>query len=581
MSYKPRDRTYSNNSDIVSSKTEIKNKMNISNIIDNINLDNLGTFYQKDETYFKKRIDRLNLKFYMETEKYLNNKEDIGKVTDNLFLILFKQISLYVEEVERLNHLLKEKNENEKSTKEKIEDLYRRDREKSSSNQMISNLRNANKNLEKKLNERTIVEEKNKQEINSLRRQLKFYKDKLQIELTMKKTNDNNMNNTLKSGLSNNNLTVNANKFLTTSNRTAAEDEESKEKLPLTKKQSLNEANPSMSSDLTSMTSQSFYKRVDISLSKPSVAKLNNSIEVEIVNVTKVNKKRNYSDNNANQKLQPKPASIEFNTDKYLNDMNKIRYNKSNTKTRLNELKSPIKTGVTLIKPNSGSNNKGVSITEKVNLGTLKTNNKTPSRQISINNNDSKKELNIIKSIKKSTTVKQGKNFYLFLDEIKSPSFISKFIPLEEIELSSLNPTGNNNNINTNTLLSNLSDSLKDDDIMGIFDEELRELNEFEAFLQKIKLDLKANDRYSSKNTKQIQINNTNLDNLSINSKYTTNLPLINNSSNHLSYTYHTKSKNNSYTNLAHPLPNVNLLNNSGGNNNNNNNTLIKNKIKK
>lgn len=61
----------------------------------------------KEEAYlsFRKKIDKLNIKFYIETERYLKNKSNQNqteKHNEFLFLILFKQISLYNEEVERL-----------------------------------------------------------------------------------------------------------------------------------------------------------------------------------------------------------------------------------------------------------------------------------------------------------------------------------------------------------------------------------------------------------------------------------------------------------------------------------------------
>src|SRR5690348_16828459 len=105
MSVRPRDRQ---NLEIVSNQ-EDKIRTNLSNIIDNINCNNLTRFYPKDESLFKKRIDKLNLKFYIETEKYLiqkNNNENVERIQDQLFIILFKQISLYIEEIERLNFLI-------------------------------------------------------------------------------------------------------------------------------------------------------------------------------------------------------------------------------------------------------------------------------------------------------------------------------------------------------------------------------------------------------------------------------------------------------------------------------------------
>ena len=73
MSVRPRDRSNPNHDNSQQSKHDDKTRMSLSNIIDNINLNNLSTFYPKDESIFKKRIDKLNLKFYLETEKYLAN----------------------------------------------------------------------------------------------------------------------------------------------------------------------------------------------------------------------------------------------------------------------------------------------------------------------------------------------------------------------------------------------------------------------------------------------------------------------------------------------------------------------------
>ena len=46
----------------------------ISNLLDNLNKNSLNLFYQNSTSIFKKKIDELNLKFYLETEKYLSNK---------------------------------------------------------------------------------------------------------------------------------------------------------------------------------------------------------------------------------------------------------------------------------------------------------------------------------------------------------------------------------------------------------------------------------------------------------------------------------------------------------------------------
>ena len=91
------------------------------NILENFNINNLNNHYSKDDQSFKNKVDKLNFKFYLETDKFLNFKQEIEKSQDNLFLLLFKQISLYVEEIERLNNKLKEKEDSDKIIKNKQE----------------------------------------------------------------------------------------------------------------------------------------------------------------------------------------------------------------------------------------------------------------------------------------------------------------------------------------------------------------------------------------------------------------------------------------------------------------------------
>ena len=99
---------------IQTAKPEEKQKVYLSNLIDNININNNANSFYKEDSLFKKRLEKLNYKFYTETEKYLNNKLEVESSQDQLFVILFKQISLYMEENERLNQLLKEKSETDK-----------------------------------------------------------------------------------------------------------------------------------------------------------------------------------------------------------------------------------------------------------------------------------------------------------------------------------------------------------------------------------------------------------------------------------------------------------------------------------
>ena len=83
---------------------------------ENLNIGNLnGTdyYYNKEEgNIFMKKINKLNMNFSVMTEKYIKTKSILDKINDNLFLNLFKQISTYIEEIEKLNLKMKERGNN-------------------------------------------------------------------------------------------------------------------------------------------------------------------------------------------------------------------------------------------------------------------------------------------------------------------------------------------------------------------------------------------------------------------------------------------------------------------------------------
>ena len=84
-----------------------KDNISIKNLINSIPLSNLNDYYDIETSLFKKKCENLNLKFYWETES-LNFQKEIPHPYYKLFLILFKEISLYIEEIERLNKQLRE-----------------------------------------------------------------------------------------------------------------------------------------------------------------------------------------------------------------------------------------------------------------------------------------------------------------------------------------------------------------------------------------------------------------------------------------------------------------------------------------
>jgi hypothetical protein len=173
-------------------KNEEKSKLSI---FDNINVNNLNNYYNKDESLFKKKVDKLNFRFYLETDKFINFKHEMEKSQDHLFLLLFKQISVYVEEIERLNLKIKEREEYEKFNKYKIDEMKKRDVQEKELGYYKTTVRN----LEKRVCESRLNEEKLKKENESFKRQVMFFKEKLKLELSAKKEffPNNSVNNVL------------------------------------------------------------------------------------------------------------------------------------------------------------------------------------------------------------------------------------------------------------------------------------------------------------------------------------------------------------------------------------------------
>ena len=160
----------------------------LANLVDNVNNNNLHIFYQQDDSIFKQKIDKLNLKFYLETEKYLTNQHNENKCQNSLFIILFQQISLYIGEIERLNLILQEKKADPKFIKERVNVYIRKQQDFETKERLIKTLKDSKNNLEKKLAMLILQEDKIKSENESLKRQNKFYVEQLQMFLT-KETN--------------------------------------------------------------------------------------------------------------------------------------------------------------------------------------------------------------------------------------------------------------------------------------------------------------------------------------------------------------------------------------------------------
>ena len=123
--------------------SNINSCLNILNFINEMPFENLCDFYDIESSLFLKRVEKLNLKFFWTSECVLN-QQDIKYPYNKLFLILFKQISLYIEEIARLNKQLKQKNRNEKYYQIKIAQIKQKEKENILNKQMLKNLQRDN-----------------------------------------------------------------------------------------------------------------------------------------------------------------------------------------------------------------------------------------------------------------------------------------------------------------------------------------------------------------------------------------------------------------------------------------------------
>ena len=145
----------------------------------------LSEYYNKKKgnADFIDKISKLNKKFYNCSENYIKSKKRLEKLNDDLYMNLFKQINCYVEEIERLNKKIA--SNNTQDLKKTIDKL----------NKEINENKEKIRNYELKLREKTENEEKLIKEIESYKRRITFYKDKINIQLLSRSRDSKSKNN--------------------------------------------------------------------------------------------------------------------------------------------------------------------------------------------------------------------------------------------------------------------------------------------------------------------------------------------------------------------------------------------------
>jgi len=166
-------------SDLGAVLSEPENYYNsLANFFDVIKINVLDDFYERELSKFKNKIDFLNFRIYLETQRCLDKKKDLNICKDQILIILFKEISIYIEEIERLNKILKEKQENQSCVKDRINFQNK-----------LKELKKDFKLLESKYNTLSDSHIKMVAENEDLKKQNEFYCEQLKNEIEIKSEN--------------------------------------------------------------------------------------------------------------------------------------------------------------------------------------------------------------------------------------------------------------------------------------------------------------------------------------------------------------------------------------------------------
>ena len=162
----------------IDNSTEENSNEVVARILDTISKNSLSIFYDS-ESEFKNKIDSLNLKFYLETEKYLSNQNKKAKTQTSLFIILFKQINIYIEEIQRLNMIILTKKYKPENIIKRTDELNQKQKEFQTQENIIKALKISQFNMENKLLQAVINENNLNKKIESLQKEIEIYKNKI------------------------------------------------------------------------------------------------------------------------------------------------------------------------------------------------------------------------------------------------------------------------------------------------------------------------------------------------------------------------------------------------------------------
>ena len=404
-----KEKTYNNIYNSFDNIDENPNQV-VSKILDNINKNSLSTFYDSDSE-FKNKIDSLNLKFYLETEKYLSNQNKKIKTQTSLFIILFKQIIIYIEEIERLNLIIIQKKYKPENIIKRTDDITQKQKEFQTKEDIINALKKSQSNMEAKLLQALINENNLNKKIEILQKEIERYKKKLTSGNNNSGTNANIIDNSKSNSFKSDN------------------------------KENLSEKN---NNDNNYRSINNLSNNIKINKKKNSHNSIcfTNSTNNQITTIIKINKSINIKSKSPNS-FNTKKSSIKLQNFKILNDNNKRNHSEKDENLKINNNKNN-----NLI----NSNNIKQQNIDEMKLGNYLINDLNKNEKSNTENKKSRHD-----KLDKNNTIDITENE---LDLIKRNNF-KKIVINDKFKLNKddniilRNTKKNGNNLKINLLLSN------------------------------------------------------------------------------------------------------------------------------
>lgn len=296
--------------------------------IEKLNIDYISV--NKEDLSLKRKIDKLNIKLCLETDKYLRIKSQhkltlIEQNQEKLINLLFNQISLYIDELDRLNFKCTNNGGESNVNSNNSTLIFNLNKEVQILKKSNTLMKNINHNLEKRMKALKDKIYNQTKEIDSLKRQNVFYKDQVKYLLMNKKLAESKYNSLSKKMNSKDynfridnfrrNNTSHKNMFRSLTNHSS--------------KFSVNSENPSQHSFLKSFSKNDKSKRIGLYSKSITKQVINCDYSLNSINNLSINKHRKNPSQFSKNMLKDLDDDILLTNCSFINDIDKYSVSKN------------------------------------------------------------------------------------------------------------------------------------------------------------------------------------------------------------------------------------------------------------